>query len=142
MKVGFTGSQYGTDMLQEGRLVHRLTELRPSCLVHGGCIGADDRADYHAAKLGILRVIFPSTVVAKRVKDYVFRSREGSQCIIMPPMPPLERNHYIVDSVQHLLACPRQRHEVLRSGTWATVRYARKKLGTNNVELLLPEVNE
>ena len=38
----------------------------------------------------------------------------------------LERNRDIVDACDILIACPRTLKEELRSGTWATVRYARK----------------
>jgi hypothetical protein len=49
--------------------------------------------------------------------------------------PPLERNEDIVDFGRDLLiAAPLQMVEVVRSGTWHTVRYARKKKVT--VEIL------
>jgi arginase family enzyme len=38
----------------------------------------------------------------------------------------LERNEDIVRDTDFLIACP-EGSEVMRSGTWATVRYARKK---------------
>jgi hypothetical protein len=38
----------------------------------------------------------------------------------------MERNRKIVDVVEVLLAVPFEDAEVLRSGTWATVRYARR----------------
>lgn len=42
------------------------------------------------------------------------------------PEPYLDRNHYMVDRCNLLIACP-EGIEALRSGTWATVRYARKR---------------
>lgn len=39
----------------------------------------------------------------------------------------LDRNHDIVDEVDMLIATPKEYDEQLRSGTWATVRYAEKK---------------
>lgn len=47
--------------------------------------------------------------------------------LFIPIKPPLVRNHDIVDSTELLIACPKEQVEVLRSGTWATIRYARKK---------------
>jgi predicted Rossmann fold nucleotide-binding protein DprA/Smf involved in DNA uptake len=41
------------------------------------------------------------------------------------PLPYLERNHAIVNESDFLIAAP-DGPETLRSGTWATVRYARK----------------
>jgi hypothetical protein len=40
---------------------------------------------------------------------------------------PLKRDKEIVGIVDVLIAAPRTDKEVLRSGTWATVRYAREK---------------
>jgi len=44
---------------------------------------------------------------------------------MIPAEPYLLRNHRIVDAVARMVACPKGEEE-LRSGTWATVRYARK----------------
>jgi cytosine/uracil/thiamine/allantoin permease len=44
---------------------------------------------------------------------------------VLEPGPYLWRNHQIVDATAALLACPFEFEEQLRSGTWATVRYAR-----------------
>jgi hypothetical protein len=40
---------------------------------------------------------------------------------------PLERNHDIVDQTDFMIAAPFTESEVLRSGTWSTIRYARKQ---------------
>lgn len=40
---------------------------------------------------------------------------------------PLKRDRKIVAIVDVLIAAPKTDKEVLRSGTWATIRYARKK---------------
>lgn len=40
--------------------------------------------------------------------------------------PYLERNNDIVKNSDVLVACPASKTEVLRSGTWATIRKARK----------------
>ncbi len=42
------------------------------------------------------------------------------------PKPYLKRNHDIVDESDILIGFPSSEEERLRSGTWATVRYARK----------------
>ena len=39
----------------------------------------------------------------------------------------LVRNHNIVDSTDMLIGCPKEMQEQLRSGTLATIRYAKKK---------------
>jgi hypothetical protein len=45
---------------------------------------------------------------------------------IREPFPYLVRDHHIVDEVDLLVAVPKSAVEVVRSGTWATARYARK----------------
>ena len=45
----------------------------------------------------------------------------------MPPKPYLKRNEDIVNKCDVLIACPIDKNkEILRSGTWATIRKARK----------------
>lgn len=41
--------------------------------------------------------------------------------------PPLDRNRDIVNGSDVMLVAPRERKEELRSGTWATYRYAREQ---------------
>jgi hypothetical protein len=42
--------------------------------------------------------------------------------------PPLVRNKIIVDRSELLIATPFHEKEILRSGTWMTIRYARSKV--------------
>lgn len=137
MRLGFTGSQQGMTEHQKALLMERLLYPRPSVFVHGGCIGADDEADVMAAGLGIYRVIYPSTHLRKRVPDAVLRSR--GPCVIHMARPPLQRNPLIVAACERLLAAPAQAREVLRSGTWTTVREGRRRLGGLCVHVLPPQ---
>lgn len=136
VKIGFTGSQRGLTSKQNEDLFALLKRLNPELGVHGACIGADDLFDQLCAKLGISRAIFPSTNLSKRVPDAELISRSGSVCTIYPAKPGLERNADIVNLGAALIACPRQSFEIVRSGTWATVRLARR-LG-KPIHLLLP----
>jgi len=56
---------------------------------------------------------------------------------VWPAKPYLERNHDIVDATDYLIFAPKTRHEQLRSGTWATYRYA--KLMRKNILMLHPD---
>lgn len=145
MKVAFTGTQKGLSVLQFRALWNRLEELKPSAFIHGGCVGADEQADQIAVDQGILRFIFPqSSNPLKRVSDAAFKKRidvysmKQGNCVIMPAEPPLVRNVQIVKAGTILIACPKESNEVLRSGTWATIRQARKLLGLSNVEIIYP----
>lgn len=130
MNIGFTGSGHRDPSTLQKEKLREVLERRPrAVLVHGGCIHADDFADALAAKLGIDRVVFPASNVKpyQRISETVLRSRNGSKVTIMPARPALDRNRDIVNFSDLLLALPGQKTEMLRSGVWATVRFARKK---------------
>jgi hypothetical protein len=125
MKFGFTGTQAGMTAHQKARLVTVLTyftegsasELAPQ-LHHGDCIGADWEAASIAKAMGFWIVAWPPTNSAKR--GY-FKSHD-----IHIPAPYLVRNQSIVKVTERLIAAPKTMEEEQRSGTWATIRYARK----------------
>lgn len=118
--VGFTGTQVGMSIDQKKRLGELLAEIGAVEFHHGDCIGADAEADWiarvpHRCHI----VIHPPTDSSKRA----FTARPGD--MVHQPRPYLVRNHQIVLSSGLLIAAPRTDREELRSGTWATVRYAR-----------------
>jgi hypothetical protein len=125
MKVCFTGTQKKLSPKQLEDLESRLDSLKPSALIHGGCVGGDDAADLIAAKLNIYRVIYPCNIPGKSLSFELLRAR-GKCTIYLPRMYPLDRNRVMVSVADFLIAYPRQEREYLRSGTWATIRYARK----------------
>ena len=115
MKLGFTGSQGGMDEGQIDRvrdLIGQATELH-----HGDCIGSDAQAHVIAMTLGVRTVIHPPDDGRKRAFCQADEARE--------PRPYLVRNRNIVDATDALIAAP-DGPERRRSGTWATIRYARK----------------
>ena len=119
MSVGFTGTQVGLTSRQRGTLRHILERLLgvETKLRHGDCDGADDEANAIARDIGFKTVAHPPTNAKKRAFCKVDES--------LPEKDYLLRNHDIVNCSKLLIACPRGAHETVRSGTWATVRYAR-----------------
>ncbi|NJN63546.1 MAG: hypothetical protein HC882_00835 [Acidobacteria bacterium] len=115
--LGFTGTRIGMTSLQQNTLRDALVGVK--ILVHGNCIGADDQANQIAMDLGIVREIYPSNIPGRREH----RSLLGA--LVHAPSPPLVRNKRIVKRCDLLFAAPRG-PETVRSGTWATIRYARK----------------
>jgi hypothetical protein len=122
MKTGFTGTQRGMT-IEQGRVVLELlreeltSEGQLSELHHGDCIGADEQAHKIALALGVRTVIWPPTNGSKR-----------AWCkadVVKPADEYLLRNRSIAYFTDRLIACPRGKEEEMRSGTWATVRYAR-----------------
>ncbi len=115
--VGFTGSRKGITDAQAGMLRGLLCPV--TTFHHGDCIGADQAAHDIARESGSWIVGHPCTL---------FGMRAHCRCDqLLPPRAPLVRNRNIVDACNYLIACPNTKEEVLRSGTWATIRYSIKQ---------------
>lgn len=118
--VCFTGTRLGLTQAQADELANALKSLCPQICRHGDCIGADKT--FHSLvrallpKAGIL--VYPSNM--PNLRAYC----QGD--VSMQPSAPIDRNHRMVEASEYILACPGERTEVLRSGTWATIRYAKK----------------
>jgi len=123
--IGFTGTREGMSEFQKRKLRVYLesavvTAGRTGDEVvfhHGDCLGADAEAHEIAHSLGIEIVIHPPIVQ---------RMRAFCKGIYLAPMDYLERDRHIVDSTIGMIAAPKSNKEEKRSGTWYTVRYARK----------------
>ncbi len=121
--VGFTGTQQGWSpkQLPELRLffLYLRSEGGVEWLHEGDCIGSDAQAnETWREMLGSVWQHPPEDQSKRAFKPY--QTTED-------PLPYLDRNQAIVDSSELLIATPGQMGEELRSGTWATIRYARKK---------------
>lgn len=102
------------------------------CMVHGDCIGADKEFHDIAVKLGLSKTIGKRPCNIKNKRAF---TEEGTW--LAEPEPPLDRNKKIVDDGTLLIACPKKFVEELRSGTWATIRYARKK--NKDIIIIFPD---
>lgn len=126
MKIGFTGTQRGMTKEQlisfEAGLRFVMDGDDTDEFHHGDCIGADAQAHMVAFGLKFRIIVHPPIIDKKRAfcKGY-------SEIRIQKPY--FDRNHDIVDQTEILIATPGEAEEQLRSGTWATIRYARKKGG-------------
>lgn len=116
MKVGFTGTQIG--MSERQKVALRAELAKATEFHHGDCVGADAEADQIARELGTKIHIHPPINPSKRAFCY----RLGD--VIWPEDEYLARNHDIVNATRELIAAPKSDREELRSGTWATIRYA------------------
>lgn len=102
--IGFTGTRRGMTPLQRemvASLLRGAVADGATAFHHGCAVGADTEAAGIAVKVGLVPVEHPA----------------GDA--------PLKRNREIVAASDYLVAAPFQSREVLRSGSWATVRYAR-----------------
>lgn len=120
MQVGFTGTQRGMTIHQL-RAVRKLLRDRVTRGRHGMCIGSDEQ--FHSMCLGMhIPVIGHPPIDTSKMMQ--FNPREFVR--ILPQDEYLRRNHAIVDASDIMIATPYEHHERLRSGTWATIRYAVK----------------
>lgn len=113
--VGFTGTQVGMTQQQERALRYILEVEQPEQFHHGNCVGADEQAARLAMSLGI-------TTIAHCGDNPEKQSKLVSD-ITIAPKDNMDRNHDIVDVCEMLIATPKGAPQ-LRSGTWATIRYA------------------
>lgn len=121
MILGVTGSRSGITSRQSKWLNEFFDDNDISRLLHGDCEGADEAADTIAMKHGVKRWAMPGT-------DALGRSPYRAYCAaeyIAEPRLYQVRNQYIVDNCELLVALPKSVERV-RSGTWATIRYARR----------------
>lgn len=135
-KLGFTGTQHGMTEIQqqvvfdEMMLFGRVPEEAVTEAHHGCCVGADAQFDAMLAYMPTSCIVHghPPINTSKMAKILV--------CDVMhAPLEYLARNKAIVDAVDTLFAAPKGEEEI-RSGTWSTVRYARK-LGIN-IMIIMP----
>ena len=118
-KYGFTGNRYGLSHQQTEAIKKLFLSSPPLAVVHGDCIGTDQAFHFLCEEQKIPVVIYPPKDPKLRAfckSDYVMREDDY-----------LKRNKKIVDFCDELIACPNTTREELRSGTWATIRNARKK---------------
>ena len=127
MKVGFTGTRDGMTDEQRRAFIAWAKTAGATELHHGCCLGADADAVnvfLSAADLGFTRPLVVAHQPAKKamLSNEAFMLSDRRQA----PLDYLVRNRNIVDASEILVACPKGPEEQ-RSGTWSTVRYARKQ---------------
>lgn len=127
MIVGFTGTRDGCTQEQLYKLGILLRVLvgkaeRIEEWHHGACLGADEEATIMIHQLAVRIVAHPSNLA--KMTSAVAR---GLSDEVLEEQSPLVMNGDIVKASDILIACPKEPTESLRSGTWSTVRAARKK---------------
>lgn len=124
LKLGFTGTRNGATEAQLETLIKLVKELEPQEVYHGSCMGADAEFHYVVGRLfpGHRRNIYPSN--SRSTRWYV---EIADTDYVREPAKPLVRNQWIVDDADVLIGVSPTPQEILRSGTWATIRMARRK---------------
>lgn len=118
MKLGMTGNRYRVSNEAQTKLIDFLNENKIIEVHHGDCLGAD--AVFHdiCSNLKIKTIIHPPD------QDNLRAFCRGD--VILEAKKYLVRNKDIVNSTDALIAFPSTKKEIIRSGTWSTIRYAKK----------------
>jgi hypothetical protein len=117
--ISFTGTRNGITKSQAKSVRWLFKQFRSAqWFLHGDCLGADEQVADIALDFGLACRSYPCTLEDQR-------AYHGGSEVYADPKPPLVRNKDIVNAGDCLVACPKSMNEELRSGTWATVRYAR-----------------
>ena len=143
MIVTFTGTRLGTTPVQLMTAFNLINADLPDRFLHGGAPGADTEIDGYVAPVywqrgsgeerlltRLLGLVFPIQVFpvdSKRQAYWLHNVDYTAIREVYEPQDPLRRNKIMARLCDQLIACPAEQNgEVLRSGTWATVRYARE----------------
>jgi len=149
MIIGFTGTRAGMEESQRSMVREILEAYEDVELHHGDCVGADSEIHTVAMYRHIPRiVVHPPTYRKYRAfrgtgmgtHESATRGVEfkNTTVTVLKPDGYRERNQAIVDACDILVAAPNCREEEnQRSGTWMTVRMARKQGKT--VLVVMPE---
>jgi hypothetical protein len=126
IKIGFTCNRKGLTPIQEEEIKLILDKYDNIIVSHGDCIGAD--TDFHN-----LCMNYKNTHINKNITIHIFPPNNPKLRafnigdLLMKEEPYLKRNLNIIKNCSILIACPIDKNrEDLRSGTWSTVRKARK----------------
>ena len=132
MKYGFSGSREGMTRDQAEELVAFLRAQYDDITEwhDGDCIGADAQAhELVETLLGARCRMIGHPPDQSRYRAFLKYNESRL------PLPYLVRDRMIVQETEILVACPKEMKEVLRSGTWTTIRQGLK---TNLVFIILP----
>jgi hypothetical protein len=127
--LGFTGSRDGMTEAQHAEILKLIEEWKPAEGHHGDCVGADEQFDSILAERKIKRVIHPP------INETLRAFCRGD--LVMRPAGYMQRDRWIVRSTNQLLATPRSKNDLSKSGTWFTIRFCRQ-LG-KKVHIVFPD---
>lgn len=120
VEIGFTGTRRGMTNQQKETVTRIIQDLPHVRKAHeGDCIGSDHDFCHICNSLDIKLVGHPPDVPT-------YRAFHFKDVMMLPPKPYLERNDDIIKFSKIMIATPGEYIEKKRSGTWYTIRHARK----------------
>lgn len=144
--LGFTGTRNGLTDAQVATFTRLVGQCRPGHFFHGACVGADTDAARIVA--GVLKgevtiTANPGKPAGGGPNEFLSREAMDLSHYAEPAKGHFQRNRYIVDMCDALVACPWQDKRPAKGtggGTWYTVEYA-EKVG-KRVAIIWPDGSE
>ena len=135
IKLGFTGTREGMTIAQWVKVGNIIQLLLPkedgqNEWHDGDCVGADTQANNIVNEINLVRTtrMFPLVVTFGHPCDKVNFRAHNFYHVQREVKPPMTRNRDIVDSVDVMIAGPKEYEDVPRgSGTWGTIRYTKRQ---------------
>jgi hypothetical protein len=127
--IGFTGTSKGMTLSQKAEVRRKLICFKAEGATrfhHGLCIGGDEQAAQIAKELGYYVIAHPG-YSPRNPTNTLYRSDFNDNDEVRPEKPFIVRDKDIVDETDRLIGAPLTKEEQVRSGTWTTLRYAKKK---------------
>jgi hypothetical protein len=121
MILGFTGTRSELTPFQVRKMRQIISHPAVTEFHHGDCVGADQLAHRFALEAGKKIVIHPP--IKKKYRAWCL----GIDVEWWPEKDYLARDRDIVKCCEVLLAVPKGPEVKRGSGTWYTIRYARKR---------------
>ena len=120
-EVGFTSTRAGMTDYQKEELRQILKSLAPNgrgVFHHGDCVGGDEEGHMIAIECSYIVVVHPPKNPKLRAFKLGDEIRKAKSYMV--------RNQDIVDECNILVAAPKEMTQIDRSGTWSTVKKARR----------------
>jgi hypothetical protein len=118
--IGVTGTRNGLSEEQANWIDQFLIYNAVNVLHHGDCVGVDEQVALKFADRKAYIIAHPGLDVM------MYRANCKVNDLVLPGKAALNRNRYIVQCSELLLAFPNSETDALRSGTWFTIRHAKK----------------
>ncbi len=105
---------------QRDTVAYLFRELELTELHHGDCVGADAQA-HKIAKSTLARIVVHPPLSSSRLRSFCAGDESRKPCAFL-----VRNSHIVKEGIDGLIAAPRESTEQLRSGTWSTIRKARR----------------
>ena len=135
--IGFTGTRRGMTNIQDRTIALAIDTVffknkigwgtKDIKIHHGDCVGSDARFHRIVVTAGLGRCIVIHPPENQKHRAFCNNDKNPREGIVLEERPYIVRDDDIIDASGVMLATPGEEFETRRSGTWTTIRHARKK---------------